>query len=308
MDSFDDRRRSSRRRTSRAAAAALLVVAALALVLALPAGALAATNPHITSVSPGFGIPGASVTVTGFGFGATQGGANVWFNEAGVADTGANSPTIVSWSDTRIVCIVPTPPAFGPQLVMVWEAGQTYSNEVAFTTQNGALWVTGTAPRHAAAGARVTVHGWGFGSTQGLNYLALWGFPNTIIPTPTLWSDATIQFTIAPGMATGKHQMYVWNNGLSMSSNLVLFSIDPAITALSPKQAYPGATVTITGTGFGKTRGTSKVYFGAKAATSYVSWSNTKIKVKVPLTSAGSHPAKVKTKFGTTKTKAFKVL
>jgi hypothetical protein len=60
------------------------------------------------------------------------------------------------------------------------------------------------------------------------------------------------------------------------------------------------------GTGFGATRGTAKVYFGAKAATKYVSWSKTKIKVKVPTMTKGREAVKVKTTGGVSNVKYFR--
>ena len=56
----------------------------------------------------------------------------------------------------------------------------------------------------------------------------------------------------------------------------------PTITKLSPTSGKRGATVTITGTGFGALQGTGVVKFGSKACTKYGSWSTTKIKCKVP--------------------------
>ncbi len=53
------------------------------------------------------------------------------------------------------------------------------------------------------------------------------------------------------------------------------------ITAINPAKAPVGTTVTITGTGFGATKGTGKVTFGMTAAT-VTTWSATKIVTKVP--------------------------
>lgn len=76
-----------------------------------------------------------------------------------------------------------------------------------------------------------------------------------------------------------------------------------AISSLSATHASTGTQVTITGSGFGSTRGTSHVYFGelpqhtfsdgvvarpcTKEAASYVSWSETRIVVTVPSMSPG---------------------
>jgi len=285
--------------------AALIVALVLVVCCAVPAGALAATNPHITSISPTRGIPGANVTINGWGFGATQGGALVYFLDK--TNTAHSAGAAVTWSDTQIIVHVPNPaPNYGAGTVMVWQAGIPWSNETSFTTQNPALWISSLSPTHAAPGATVAINGWGFGALQGSSLVGLWGAPASGIAPPATWSSTKITFAVPAGMATGLHTLYVWVSG--PITNLVSLSVDPKITSLSPTRAHPGATVTINGTGFGRTRSTSKVYVGSKAATSYVTWSDTRIKVKVPTVAAGSKPVKVKTKFGTTKTKAFRVL
>ena len=63
----------------------------------------------------------------------------------------------------------------------------------------------------------------------------------------------------------------------------------------------------VTGWGFGARRGTSKVYFSGKAATTYVSWSKGKIKVKVPTMTKGRKAVTVRTKDGRSAAKYFRV-
>src|SRR5262249_39042196 len=68
-------------------------------------------NNHVSSVSPASGAVGTQVTVSGAGFGATQGSSGLTF--AGQA------ATITSWSDTQIVATVPQTAAAGPVGVTV---------------------------------------------------------------------------------------------------------------------------------------------------------------------------------------------
>ena len=87
------------------------------------------SNPVVTGVSPTSGAPGASVTISGSGFGATQGNSTVSFN-------GGTATTITSWSDSQIVAQVPDGAATGP--VMVTVGGITYwgpTFTVAFNVQ-----------------------------------------------------------------------------------------------------------------------------------------------------------------------------
>jgi hypothetical protein len=67
-----------------------------------------------------------------------------------------------------------------------------------------------------------------------------------------------------------------------VASNGVGFTVIPTITSLSPASALVGASVTITGSGFGTSRGTSTVTFNGTAATTINPWTNTSITVIVP--------------------------
>jgi hypothetical protein len=56
----------------------------------------------------------------------------------------------------------------------------------------------------------------------------------------------------------------------------------PRIAKLKPAAGTRGALITISGTGFGDARRTSSVKFDLKTCTTYISWSATRIKCKVP--------------------------
>jgi IPT/TIG domain len=68
----------------------------------------------------------------------------------------------------------------------------------------------------------------------------------------------------------------------------------PHITSISPTSGPVGTLVTITGSNFGPTQGTSTVTFGATAAT-VSSWSDTQIQATVPLLSEGPYNVGVQT-------------
>jgi hypothetical protein len=97
-------------------------------------GALFATTPSITSLSPPSGAIGASVTITGANFGTTQGTSTVTFN-------GTAATTITSWGATSIVAAVPTGAATGYVLVTV---GGVVSNSVNFTVATANFTLTGS--------------------------------------------------------------------------------------------------------------------------------------------------------------------
>jgi len=79
-------------------------------------------TPHITAISPTSGSSGTVVTVTGNGFGSTQGNGVVWIgNMAGV---------VSGWSNSQVVASVASNAVSG--IVQVQQDG-TWSNAVTFT-------------------------------------------------------------------------------------------------------------------------------------------------------------------------------
>ena len=82
--------------------------------------------------------------------------------------------------------------------------------------------------------------------------------------------------------------------------------VAPKIRSLTPTRGRARTTVTITGTGFGTTRGTSKVYFGTKAVTRYAYWSSSKIKANVPRLTKGRKTVRVRTSLGRSNGKSFR--
>ena len=75
--------------------------------------------------------------------------------------------------------------------------------------------------------------------------------------------------------------------------------VAPVLQRLSPTCGRIGAIVTLVGAHFGTRRGAGVVTFGAVPATEYVSWSGTKIKVRVPeATSKGRVQVRVRTVAG----------
>ena len=82
----------------------------------------------------------------------------------------------------------------------------------------------------------------------------------------------------------------------------------PVVTKLSPTAAKRGAVITVTGKHFGAKQGAGLVRFGAKACTKYVSWTDTRIRCKVPAKAAfGSLKVTVKTAAGKSNAKTFRV-
>jgi RHS repeat-associated protein len=74
--------------------------------------AAAQSVPNITAVSPTSGDVGTTVTITGSGFGSTQGSSTVTFN-------GTPATSVTSWGSTSIVAVVPTGATTGNVVVTV---------------------------------------------------------------------------------------------------------------------------------------------------------------------------------------------
>jgi hypothetical protein len=81
------------------------------------------STPHITSVSPGSGSAGTSVTITGTGFGSFQG-------TGGAVVLGSIAGQVVSWNDTQVVAAVATGSLTG--IVRIQQNG-VWSNALSFT-------------------------------------------------------------------------------------------------------------------------------------------------------------------------------
>jgi hypothetical protein len=217
--------------------------------------------PSISSLSPTSGSPGTSVTIKGTNFGSTQSASIVTFN--GIQATPG------SWSTTSVVAPVPNGARTGPVVLTV--AAQA-SNGVTFTVP--APSITSLTPSSGAVGVSVTIKGANFGTAQGTSPVAF----NGTVSTPTTWTNTSISAPVPVGASTGAVVVSVGGQ----ASNGVSFTVAaPNITSLSPISGAVGTAVTITGTNFGATRGTSTVTFNGTAATP-TSWTSTKIVAAVP--------------------------
>jgi hypothetical protein len=90
------------------------------------------------------------------------------------------------------------------------------------------------------------------------------------------------------------------------ATRFVASGVKPRLSALSPAKARRGATVTIIGQDFGKKRGV--VTFGTRRCNKLLSWSNTRVKCRVPATTKlGKVSVKVTTAIGTSNAKRLSV-
>jgi YD repeat-containing protein len=119
----------------------------------------------------------------------------------------------------------------------------------------------------------VTITGANFGSAQGGSTVTF----NGTAATTSNWSPTSIAAFVPTGATSGS---VVVNVG-GANSNSLSFTVTPQITTLSPNSGLPNDVVTITGTSFGATQGTSTVKFNGITA-SPTSWNATTIVTPVP--------------------------
>ena len=136
--------------------------------------------------------------------------------------------------------------------------------------------ITSLNPTSGLVGTSVTVVGANFGATQGTSTVTF----NGIAGTPTSWSATSITAPVPAGATSGNVVVTVGG----VASNGVSFTVTvpaPSIASLNPTSGLVGTSVTITGTNFGTTQGTSTVTFNGIAAAP-ASWSTTNITAAVP--------------------------
>jgi hypothetical protein len=141
---------------------------------------------NITTVSPASGVAGTFVTLTGTGFGATQGTGQVWL--------GTLPAVVQGWSNTQIVAQVAAGSDTGYARVL---QNGVMSNAPSFTVNS--LKLTGVSPGSGSAGTSVTLSGTGFGATQGSGTVTLGSIAGQVVS----WSDTQVVATVATGSLSG---------------------------------------------------------------------------------------------------------
>ena len=166
--------------------------------------------------------------------------------------------------------------AFRAELGLEGTAGGNYDSTVTIPNALPAPTLTSLSPASGAVGGTVTITGSNF-RDQRLNSTVT--FFSNKTATVTSWSNTSIVATVPTGTTTGAVRVTV----AGVASNTATFTVvpPPAITSLSPTSGAGGAPVTVTGTNFGSTQGTSTVKFNGVTATANA-WSATQITTVVP--------------------------
>jgi hypothetical protein len=239
-------------------------VATLLLFFSLFPIAAAWAAPAITRISPTVGPVspvGTPLTITGTGFGSTQGTSTV--TVGGIISV----PT--SWSDTSIVAPVPGGLLPGSVDVSVTVGGVASGSKSFFVIPV----ITSVSPATMSIGGAVTVTGTSFGAAQGASTITF----NGLTAVPTAWSNTSITIPVPAGALSGP--IVVTVNGLA--TNGINYWIAPRIDSISPVSGPNSGIVMIVGSGFGRVQNFNPVTVGGVSVTP-LSWSDTSITVPVP--------------------------
>ena len=243
----------------------------------------AATGPSITSISPASGLSGSSITITGGGFGSTQGTSIVRF----FSITSNVIAQITSWSDSSIVAVVPVLSSLPSATFTVRVTVGGVIAQSGFFLTNPAIYGK-LLPSTASSGTVVSINGFNFGSSQGTSTVTVGG----IVAQVTSWNAGLISFVVPSNVPTGSNNVQVKVGGVGSNTSVLTVSSNPFISYFGPpfdtgsssldtNSAPVGQEITINGANFGASQGSSTVTFNGVNAIP-TSWSAQAITVPVP--------------------------
>ena len=165
--------------------------------------------------------------------------------------------------------------------------------------------ISSISPQTGRTNTVVTISGSNFGSSRGSSSVRI---GSVVIPSSafTSWSSSRIRFRIPRNTPPGDLTVRT-SKGTSNAIRLQITS--PYLTRISPTRIETGNRLTVTGGNFGTRRGSGYVLFASNvrpSAADYVSWSNSRIVVKVPAR-ARSGNVQVATSNGTSGTKRLQI-
>lgn len=171
------------------------------------------------------------------------------------------------------VTFTPTSTGSKPGTLTITDDANTSPQTIALSGWGvAAPIISNLSPNSGSVGASVTISG----SNLGMQANGSVAF-NGIVASPTSWTSTAIAAPVPAGATTGSVVVTVYGG----SSNGVNFTVGPSISGVSPTSGPIGTSVTISGTNFGATQGSSTVSFNGTSATP-TSWATTSIVVPVP--------------------------
>jgi IPT/TIG domain-containing protein/Big-like domain-containing protein/galactose oxidase-like protein/Kelch motif protein len=228
--------------------------------------AFAQSSPQISSVFPASAPPGAWVTVSGAGFGTTQ----------GTATQNGSAVTVTYWSDTNVSFYLSSSATSGP--IVITTVGGASSNAFSYAIAPSPT-ITSLSPSGGPMNSQMslTINGSGFGSSSFSAAVSICGISASIVS----WSDTQVVVNGVTGCVAGPvpARMSFWVN--RYYSNTFSFNLtNLSVASLSPSSAPVGSQVRILGAGFGSTQNGGVSINGVAA--NVLSWNDTSIAVTVP--------------------------
>jgi hypothetical protein len=173
---------------------------------------------------------------------------------------------------------------------------------VSITPPSALPTITGFSPTSGPVGAAVTMTGTGFTGATAVK------FGGTSAPSYSVVGDTQITTTVPTGATSGTISVTTPVGTATSADTFTVTSPKPALSRLSPASGKRGIIVTITGRAFGSRSRASYVKFGTVKCGTYISWGNSRIKVRVPAKAAfGKRSVRVTTAGGMSNAKTFTV-
>jgi len=139
--------------------------------------------------------------------------------------------------------------------------------------------VTGVSPVLGGIATSVTIVGTSFGATQGSSTIS---FNGTAATSITSWSGTQIVALVPSAVPSGTGPVTATVNSITSPANINFTVIKPVLSALMPPAAQPHGYITLSGSGFGASQGTSYVSFAGTTQLFASSWSDSSVTVQVP--------------------------
>lgn len=234
----------------------------------------------IFSVTPPEGKVGDTISIKGEGFGNVRGQKSVKFKfgKSLLPVDYYEATEYPKWSDEEIKVVIPNGLQPGNVKILVSVSG-FLSNMADFRIiEPPSPYISNINPPYAKIGDVITIIGKYFGTTQSSNYVS---FGELIASEYLYWSDTLIIVKVPQGAKSGPVFIVV-KGKKSNEYYFTVLSISPTITSISPNVVNIGDIITISGSNFGSSQGTSYVSFNNINGTDYLYWNDNQIKVKVP--------------------------
>ncbi|MFH1710036.1 MAG: IPT/TIG domain-containing protein [bacterium] len=277
-------------------------------------------GPTITSLSSTLGPSGTLVTIEGSGFGSDPGAIDrsTAAEHVTFGTTRVSTSEITSWNNTAITVKVPTL-ADGTYEVQV-RAGDKESNLKSFIVAPLPASLVSADPSSGYQGdtnLSVVITGQNTNFVNNVSAATFSGTGITVNSTTVQSStQCTANITISSDASADARDITVIT-GSEIAAGIGLFMINvaaPSISTVAPEAGPAGTApwttyVNITGTNFGSSQGTSKVYFGTTDAGTSEIWTATRIVIAVPASlSVGVSNVKVTVSGQDSNTSAFTVV